>query len=158
MAELKPLSLEEFKKQRGQLRDVNQEFNESLSRLDTLAVWVTERVGTFGFFLLIFIWTVIWLGWNLLAPRSLQFDPPMGFVLWLFISNVLQILLMPLIMVGQNIQGRHAEARAENDLAVNVQAEEEIEIILQHLEYQNGLILAMMEKMGCSLEDALKKD
>jgi uncharacterized membrane protein len=26
---------------------------------------------------------------------------------------------MPLIMVGQNIQGRHAEARAENDLEVN---------------------------------------
>jgi len=158
MAELKPLSLEEFKKQRGQLKNVNEEFTENLSRLDRTAVWVTERVGTFGFFRVIFAWTICWLGWNLLAPKSLQFDPPMGFVLWLFISNVIQILLMPLIMVGQNIQGRHSEARAENDLAVNVQAEEEIEIILQHLEYQNSLIIAMMEKMGCSVDEALKRE
>jgi hypothetical protein len=40
-------------------------------------------------------------GWNLLAPKDLQFDPAPAFVFWLFISNVIQLLLMPLIMVGQ---------------------------------------------------------
>jgi uncharacterized membrane protein len=153
----KPLSLEEFKKLRAPPRNVNEELAQNMSLLDRLAVWITERVGTFGFFLIIFIWTVLWLGWNLLAPKPLQFDPPMGFVFWLFISNLIQLLLMPLIMVGQNIQGRHAEARAENDLEVNVRAEKEIEIVLQHLEYQNTLLLAMMEKQGMTLEDALKK-
>jgi hypothetical protein len=29
----------------------------------------------------------------------------MGFVFWLFLSNLIQILLMPLIMVGQNVIG-----------------------------------------------------
>ena len=72
----------------------------------------------------------------------------MGFVLWLFISNLIQILLMPLIMVGQNIQGRHADARAENDLEVNVKAEEEIEVILQHLEYQNEMLILLVKKLG----------
>ena len=57
----------------------------------------------------------------------------MGFVFWLFISNLIQILLMPLIMVGQNIQGRDAEARSAHDLEVNIKAEEEIEVILHHL-------------------------
>src|ERR1700742_2780272 len=107
-----PLSLEEFRKHRKAPRNVNKEFSEKLSTLDRCAVWITEKVGTIGFFILIFVWTVLWLGWNLLAPKPLQFDPRMGFVLWLFISNLLQILLMPLIMVGQNLQGRHAEARA----------------------------------------------
>jgi len=94
----------------------------------------------------------------LLAPKELQFDPPMGFVLWLFISNLIQILLMPLIMLGQNLQGQHAEARAEYDLEVNVKAEQEIEAILYHLEYQNNLLIAMMEKLGVSREEALKRE
>ncbi len=99
-----------------------------------------------GFFLVIFTWTVLWLGWNLLAPKELQFDPPMGFVLWLFISNLIQILLMPLIMVGQNIQGDRSDLRAEHDLDVNIRAEKEIEIILQHLEYQNSMLIKLAEK------------
>ncbi len=144
----KPLSLEEFKKQRKPLRNVNKEIAEKMSRIDRFAVWITDRVGTMGFFLIIFVWTVLWLGWNLLAPKELQFDPPMGFVFWLFISNLIQILLMPLIMVGQNIQGRHSEARAESDLEVNVKAEEEIEVVLHHLEYQNSMLISMMEKLG----------
>ena len=80
----------------------------------------------------------------------------MGFVFWLFISNLIQILLMPLIMVGQNLQDRYAEARAESDLEVNVKAEQEIEIILHHLEYQNSILIAMVEKMGITLEDLQK--
>jgi uncharacterized membrane protein len=148
----KPLSLAEFRKIRVAPHDVNKEFSENLSRLDRFAIWITERVGTIGFFIIIAVWTALWLGWNLLAPKSMQFDPPMGFVLWLFISNMIQLLLMPLIMVGQNLQGRHAEARAENDLEVNIKAEKEIEIVLQHLEYQNAFLIAMMEKLGCKVE------
>ena len=143
-----PLSLAELRKQRNRVRDINREASSHLSRLDRLACWITNRVGTMGFFLVIFFWTVLWLVWNLLVPRSLQFDPPMGFVFWLFISNLIQLLLMPLIMVGQNIQGRHSELRADNDLEVNVKAEAEIEVILQHLEYQNALLITMVEKLG----------
>jgi|SRR5579864_8072839 len=151
----RPLSLEEFRKQRKPLRNVNKEAAERLSTLDKLACWITERVGTMGFFLLIVIWTLLWLGWNLLAPSDLQFDPPMAFVFWLFISNMIQIFLMPLIMVGQNIQGRHSELRAEHDLDVNVKAEREIEIILEHLDYQNKLLIAMVEKLGVNFAGAL---
>jgi uncharacterized membrane protein len=145
----KPMSLAEFRKRRRPLRNVNKQQRERLKPLDRLAVWITTRVGTMGFFLIIFAWTMVWLGWNMLAPKQLQFDPPMGFVLWLFISNLIQILLMPLIMVGQNIQGAHAEARAEHDLEVNVKAEKEIEVILEHLEYQNAALLKMMHKLDC---------
>jgi uncharacterized membrane protein len=143
-----PLSLAELRKQRNRLRDINREASSHLSPLDRLACWITNRVGTMGFFLVILLWTVFWLAWNLLAPRNLQFDPPMGFVFWLFISNLIQLLLMPLIMVGQNIQGRHSELRADNDLEINLKAEAEIEVILQHLEYQNALLIAMVKKLG----------
>jgi uncharacterized membrane protein len=145
-----PPSLDELLRKRKPLRNVNKETREKLSPLDRLAVWITQHVGTMGFFLIIFVWTVFWLGWNLLAPPDLRFDPPMGFVLWLFISNLIQILLMPLIMVGQNIQGKHAQIRAESDLEVNVKAEREIVAILQHLGYQNELLLAIAEKLEVS--------
>jgi uncharacterized membrane protein len=147
-----PTPLAELRRRRRPLRNPHKEVVENLSPLDKLAVWVTERVGTFGFFLLIFVWTLFWLAWNFLAPPQLKFDPPMGFVFWLFISNVIQILLMPLIMVGQNLQGLHSEARAEHDLEVNVKAEREIEVILQHLEYQNEILMKMVAKLGVDLE------
>jgi uncharacterized membrane protein len=149
-----PASLEEFKKRRRPLRDYSKPDPGDVKPLDKLAVWITEHVGTIGFFLVIFVWTVLWLGWNLVVPKSLQFDPPMGFVFWLFISNVIQILLMPLIMLGQNIQGRHSERCAQHDLEVNVRAEEEIEVILNHLEYQNAILIAMVQKLGVNMEEA----
>ncbi len=152
-----PPSIAEARKRRRPLRDVNKEVHKHITPLDKLAVWITTRVGTMGFFLAILAWTVLWLGWNLLAPESLQFDPPTAFVFWLFISNVIQLLLMPLIMVGQNVLGRHAETRADHDLQVNVRAEEEIEVILRHLEYQNAILLAMMEKLGVRLGKSLRR-
>lgn len=154
---LRPPSVEDVKRRRRPLRDVNKEAAEKIGRLDKGAVWITAHVGTMGFFLTIFAWTVSWLGWNLLAPKGLQFDPPMAFVFWLFISNVIQLLLMPLIMLGQNILGHHAEARADHDLEVNVKAEQEIEVILRHLEYQNAILIAMLEKFGIELDTAVRE-
>jgi uncharacterized membrane protein len=140
------MSLEDFRKTRTSPA-FNRRQVEKLGTLDKLAVLITEKVGTMGFFVVIFVWTVCWLSWNFLAPPHLRFDPPMGFVLWLFISNVIQILLMPLIMVGQNVQGAHAEARADYDLKVNVRAEEEIELILSHLEYQNNILIGLVRSI-----------
>ena len=71
----RPMSLDEFRKRRKPIRNVNKEQKEKLKPLDKLALWITTRVGTMGFFLIIFVWTVLWLGWNTLAPKPLQFDP-----------------------------------------------------------------------------------
>lgn len=118
-----------------------------MTRLNRMAVWTTDRVGTMGFFLIILVWTMLWLGWNMFLPKALQFDPYPAFVLWLFISNMIQIFLMPLILVGQNLQGRHAEIRAEADFDVNIKAETEIEAILKHLESQDEMILKILRQL-----------
>jgi uncharacterized membrane protein len=77
----------------------------------------------------------------------MRFDPFPAFVLWLFISNMIQIFLMPLIMIGQNLQSAHAEARAQADFEINTKAEMEIETILRHLENQNELMLQILQKL-----------
>ena len=62
-------------------------------------------------------------------------------------NNMIQIFLMPLIMIGQNLQSDHAEARAEADFEVNCRAETEIETVLQHLENQNKMILEIIDEI-----------
>ena len=140
-------SLEELKKLRKPIVNPNKVHKESFSKLEHLALWITNHVGTMGFFMIIFTWTVLWLGWNIIAPKAMQFDPYPAFVLWLFISNMIQIFLMPLIMIGQNLQGRHSDIRAESDFQVNVKAELEIEAILTHLENQNEIMLKIMKEL-----------
>jgi uncharacterized membrane protein len=112
-----------------------------------LAVARQERVGTMGFCLLLLAWTVVWLGWNTVAPSQLRFDPYPAFVLWLFLSNMIQICLMPLIMLGQNLQGRHAEARAQADFEVNAKAEREIGAIRLDLQGQRDLMLRILNHL-----------
>src|SRR3989339_1677362 len=93
-------SLHHLKSLRKPLRNVSQEHRKKLNGLEKLALKVTRKIGSMGFFFLIFCWTAAWLGWNTLGPQELRFDPFPAFVLWLFISNAVQIMLLPLIMVG----------------------------------------------------------
>lgn len=142
----KILSLNELKAQRKPIKNVNIEHKKNLKKLEKLALWITTHIGTMGFFLIIFTWTILWLSWNIFAPKEFRFDPSPAFVFWLFISNMIQILLMPLIMIGQNLQGKHAEIRAENDFVVNVKAEKEIGVVIQHLEKHTELLEQILEK------------
>ena len=145
----KPHPLSELRKKYRELVNANVAHNEGLTKLDRVAIWITDHVGSMGFFILILVWTALWLGYNMLAPTVLHlpaFDPFPAFVLWLFISNMIQIFLMPLIMVGQNLQARHSEARAEADYEVNQKSEAEIEAILQQLENQNQMILSLLKR------------
>lgn len=143
----KPIPLDEIKKLRKPIRNTHKELHSRLGTLDRVAVWITDHIGTMGFFLIIFTWTVLWLSWNMFAPVTSRFDPFPAFVLWLFISNMIQIFLMPLIMIGQNLQGRHAELRAEADFEVNTKAEREIGTVLLHLENQSKVMLEILHKL-----------
>lgn len=147
MMALKITTVKELRAEFEPTKNTNVVHRHSLSVMDKLALLVTEKIGTMGFFLIIALWTMLWLGWNVLAPKNLRFDPYPAFVLWLFISNLIQIHLMPLIMVGQNLQGRHAELRALHDYQTDKKAEKEIETILLHLENQQKLILDILRKI-----------
>jgi uncharacterized membrane protein len=142
----KTLSVEEIKSLRKPLRNINIEHREHLTSLELFAVWITKKIGTVGFFLLILFWTIVWLGWNLWGPTGLRFDPYPAFVLWIFISNMIQLFILPLLLIGQNLQGKHAEARAEADFDINSKAEKEIETILTHLENQNEILERLENK------------
>ena len=131
--------MEQIKKE-FPIKNVNVVHRSKMSKMDKLALFITERIGTMGFFFIIF-------AWNILAPKGIKFDPGPAFVLWLFISNLIQLHLMPLLLIGQNLQSKHAELRSEHDFETDKKAEKEIEAILLHLENQQGLILKILEKI-----------
>jgi uncharacterized membrane protein len=128
-------------------RNVNVELARSFSPTDRLAVWVTDRVGSMGFFFIVAAWTIVWLGWNTVGPVELRFDPGPAFAVWLFVSNLLQLHLMPLIMVGQNLQDRYGELVASADFDISQRTEAEVEAILQHLTNQNALMLEILRRV-----------
>ena len=140
-----PLKIEDLKRSRQAYMKTLKTDTKNVSKLDKLALWITVHVGSMRFFVIIFLWTALWLGWNIFSPKGLRFDPYPAFVFWLFISNMIQLFLMPLIMIGQNLQSNHADARAETDLKINELSELENETILIHLENQNELILQILK-------------
>jgi uncharacterized membrane protein len=74
-----------------------------------LAAWITNKVGTMTAF---YLATVFQLGWIALAQTGvIGFDPyPFSFLL--FLSSLTQLLLMFVIMVGQQVIGQAADQRA----------------------------------------------
>jgi uncharacterized membrane protein len=144
------------------VRNANEVAAEKLSPLAKLALQITEKVGSMGFFLIIFAWTILWCGYNILASEvpalhMKAFDPFPAFVAYLLISNVIQILLMPLIMVGQNVQAQHSETRAELDFEINQKAEKEVMAVLHHIEHNTKLLVHLMKHLECRIsEEELK--
>jgi uncharacterized membrane protein len=125
------------------IKNTNKLFKEELKKTEKFAILITSKIGTIGFFLIIFCWTILWLSWNVFAPKDLRFDPYPAFVLWLFLSNMIQIFLMPLLMVGQNLQGKRAEIRAENDYIVNVKAEGEVASLMQEVQELKKMVSSL---------------
>ena len=130
-----PLSLKEIKNL-PKIVNANVKHKEKLTKLERAAVWVTDHIGTIEFFILC----------NVMVASTLVF--PTIVVIVQFISSAwLQLVLLPLIMIGQNLQSKHSEARAEADFEVNTKAEIEIETIIAHLENQNETILQILNKL-----------
>jgi uncharacterized membrane protein len=76
---------------------------------ERLAAWITARIGSMW---TVYICTVITVIWTVLGSRAvLGFDPyPYPFLL--FLGNVVQLLLIFIILLGQQVLGRTADRRS----------------------------------------------
>jgi uncharacterized membrane protein len=123
------------RRHRHQPRNPHREVQSALGRQDRIALRVTAAIGTMY---AVYTFAAVMAGWILLqvALGRAAFDPyPFAFLL--FLGNIVQLLLMPLIMVGQNVQGRHAEARADEEYRTVGQTFHDLEAALAHLDAQD---------------------
>jgi uncharacterized membrane protein len=113
-----------------------------------LAAWITRQLGS--------MWTcyacvAITAAWMLLGSRTfLGFDPyPYPFML--FLGNVAQLLLVFVILLGQQVLGRTGDRRA-------IQTFEDAEAILHDCEQiQNHLIAQDLHLAACVVLDELEQ-
>ncbi|HEY1968973.1 MAG TPA: DUF1003 domain-containing protein, partial [Pseudonocardia sp.] len=110
-----------------------------------IAAWITGKVGTMAAF---YTAAGLQLGWIVLAQTGIiRFDPyPFSFLL--FISSLLQLLLMFVIMVGQQVIGRTADRRS---LQTYLNAEavlEACEHLQTHLSAQDLAIRHVVDHMS----------
>ena len=93
-------------------RDINAVHQEEhFTPLIVLALWLNKHVGTPAVFIAVQVWTILWVGLNWLGV--VHFDPLPACVIWLLISNWIQLSLMPLLLVAQNLTSKHDQLRAE---------------------------------------------
>ena len=126
-------------KERHRPKNVNAIHKSQLGLQDKIAVTLTTAIATMY---AVYFFTLVMAGWMLWQTHFAgePFDPyPFAFLL--FLGNIVQLLLMPLIMVGQNIQGRHAEIRAEEEFKTTESSYKDIEHILIYLDEQDKELL-----------------
>ena len=107
-------------------RNVNQEHKQSLSLLDKAALFITKVVGT--------MWCAIaFTGLALVSLPEAIHGGKATTISWIA-QTFLQLVLLSIIMVGQNLQSKHSELRADADYETNVEAKKDIETLMKRLD------------------------
>lgn len=98
---------------------------------------ISDKVARFGgswaFILSFFIILIVWIIYNVTAPKGDEFDP-YPFILMNLILSCIAALQAPIIMMSQNRQEEKDRKRSENDYLINLKAELEIRSLNQKLD------------------------
>jgi len=115
-----------------------------------LAVWLTEHVGS--------MWTAY--GFAVIAIIGLfgilGLFSPLVILLVAWVSQTfIQLVLLPIIMVGQNVLGRKAELQADEAYATTMKTYADIEAVMKHLDNQDEKIFALQQLMKAQTDAML---
>lgn len=132
-----------------QVPDANERHADSLSLTDRLALRITSAVGTMACVAAFAVIALISL------PAAIRTHNIIVIISWIA-QTFLQLVLLPMLMVGQNLQGRHAETRAQADYEVNCKAFADAEKMLARLEAIDTRILALTEAHPADPRDIVR--
>lgn len=123
------------------VHDVNREHDDSLSPIEKACKRVADLTGAPLALGLAILVQAIWIPVGLLTKLD-----PYPFAFLLTCSNVLQLVLIFILAVGQRQSASHAEMRAEHD-------HNSISRLLYHQEVQEEVLLALARKIGVEVEN-----
>lgn len=122
--------------QRHEPKNVNQRHRDNMSVLDRLGLGITRLVGTM---ICAIVFTVLSL---ISLPTALKSHNLLIIVGWIA-QTFLQLVLLPIIMVGQNIQGKHSEVMADEEFKTTQTTYKDLE----HLILMNQQQLELLVKL-----------
>jgi uncharacterized membrane protein len=123
------------------VHDVNAEHAESLTAVERFCKRVADWTGAPIALGLAIIVQAIWIPLGLLT----KFDP-FPFTFLLTCSNVLQLILIFILAVGQRQSSAHAELRAEHD-------HDSISRLLYHQELQEQVLIQIASRIECDVTE-----
>ncbi len=127
------------------VRNVNEIMDEKLTFGQRMADAVARIAGSWGFILLQSALLVLWVFVNITAWLG-HWDP-YPFILMNLVLSLQAAYTAPVIMMSQNRMAARDRIEAHQDFVVNQKAEEEIRVILAHLEAQNQALLLIHERL-----------
>lgn len=135
-----------FKHEHPPIKNVNELFEEKLTRGQRVADRVALIVGSWKFILiqsaLLFIWALL----NTFAWVN-HWDP-YPFILMNLVLSLQAAYTAPVIMMSQNRLAEKDRIDAHNDYLVNIKAEEEVRAILEHLHAQNEALIKIIDMIS----------
>ncbi len=124
-----------YKHEHEPVKNVNDVFLEKRTPGQIAADRIAQIMGSWKFLIIQSIILALWVSLNILAFVN-HWDPYPFILLNLFLS-LQAAYTAPVIMMSQNRQAERDRLEAHNDYLINQKAEEEVRIILEHLEIQN---------------------
>jgi hypothetical protein len=115
-----------------------------------IAVWLTEHVGT--------MWTAY--TFALIAIIGLfgilgLISPIVALLVAWISQTFIQLVLLPIIMVGQNVLGRKSELQADEAYATTMKTYADIEGVMKHLDSQDKKIYALEQLIKAQTDSIL---
>jgi len=145
LEELVRLMPQRFPHAHPPVRNVNVLHEERLTFGHRVADRFADTVGSWRFIIIQSLILVAWIILNVVA--WVHHWDPYPFILLNLTLSFQAAYAAPIIMMSQNRQEAKDRLRAEADYEVNQKAEDEIKLILQHLEYQDELMLQILHRI-----------
>jgi uncharacterized membrane protein len=115
-------------------RNVNQEHKELLTFQEKIALTITKGVGSMYCAYIFAILALVSL------PDAIHAGRP-AIISWIA-QTFLQLVLLSIIMVGQNVASKHSQIRADADYEVNLKNGKEVDEIKKSLDEIKKLLIA----------------
>jgi uncharacterized membrane protein len=122
------------------VHDVNQEHSDNLSATERFCKRIADATGAPITLFLAVVLQLVWVSVGIATKMD-----PYPFAFLLTISNIIQLILIFILAVGQRQSSAHAELRAEHD-------HDSISRLLYHQEVQEDILLAIAQKIELDVE------
>ena len=144
----------DYKHDHPPVRNVIVEHEGQLALGQRVADRVALIVGSWPFIIvqsgLFLVWVAInvYLVFNVIKqPGFLKAWDPYPFILLNLVLSFQAAYTGPVVMMSQNRQGEKDRLMAQHDYEINMKAEEELEVVMDHLEHQDRLILDAIARL-----------
>lgn len=127
------------------VQNINELESERMKAGDRAADLFANAVGSWTFIIIQSVLLAIWITLNVVA--WIRHWDPYPFILLNLALSFQAAYAAPIIMMSQNRQASKDRLMAEHDYEINTKAEEELKSVMQHLEAQDDLMLAILHRL-----------